>query len=657
MKKRNFTSGSFRSLFFLMLFVCFTSFLYGSDWPIYKGNIYFTGNNDEIVIKNNNLKWLFQADEQVYNPIVSDGRIYFVDRLARMYCIDEEFGKLIWKVDVKKISSQFKSFSRAAGKVKYPLIKGNILFISDPIAIYAFDKLTGRVLWARTGMRVEEIKSKGLYNRSPITMVDGIYADPIVHENRIFYGTRNMFLSRDIRNGHASWDNRSIKTYSGFPTFYDDLIFTQSMDYQSGRYMVHCLKGENGKEVWSQRLQKPLKIFPPVIYKRRVYIPSGKNMYCLDLKTGEKIWIKEYSNFITSNPSFTDRAILFSIGNSDIAIINPDTGDIIREVKVAPKSSPYYITIRDQIYVAYNGYRVIKNRKLPYGNLKAINFSDDKLLWEYRTSFPGSVSQPIASKGIIFLPAGNYLYAVGTEFYSRIVNGGDGYAVVPGMKKLKEGGKTPLPKPRQPVMEKPELKKLETRKMQIRIEDKNKRGISAQVEIKKREKGRVVFLRRKAVNARGDLNVPVGDNIELLITSPGYVPKKVLVSSNDKHRRVVLDKIAKGEGFIVENIYFEVNKAYLKKDSLDIIDKLITIMKNKTGLRVEVRGHTDSTGDKDYNQKLSERRADAVVEYMIKNGISPERVRSVGFGQTRPVASNKTKEGRRKNRRTEFFFL
>ena len=80
-------------------------------------------------------------------------------------------------------------------------------------------------------------------------------------------------------------------------------------------------------------------------------------------------------------------------------------------------------------------------------------------------------------------------------------------------------------------------------------------------------------------------------------------------------------------------------------------------MRGNRELRVEVRGHTDSTGDRDYNQKLSERRADAVVEYMIKNGISPERVRSVGFGQTRPVASNETREGRRKNRRTEFFFL
>jgi outer membrane protein OmpA-like peptidoglycan-associated protein/outer membrane protein assembly factor BamB len=654
--EKSYFSCVLKILFFLLLFEFFSYSLYGSDWPIYKGNIYFTGNNDEIIVKNNNLKWLFQADEQVYNPIVSDGRIYFVDRLARMYCIDEEFGKLIWKVDVRKISSQFSSFSRAAGKIKYPLIKGNILFISDPIAIYAFDKLTGRVLWARTGMRMEKVKSKGLASRSTLTMVDGIYADPIIHENKIFYGTRNMFISRDIRNGHASWDNRSIKTYSGFPTFYDNLIFTQSMDYQRGRFIIHCLRGEDGKEIWAQQLQKPLKIFPPVVYQRRVYIPSGKNMYCLDLKTGERIWMKEYHNFITSNPSFTDRAILFSIGNSDIAIINPDTGDIIREVKIAPKSSPYYVTIRDQIYVAYNDYRIIKNRKLSYGNMKAVNFTDNTLLWAYTTTFPGSVSQPISSKGIMFLPAGNYLYAIGTEFYSRVVDGGDGYAIAPGKKNLKEDGDRVLPPPRQPVLKHPELKKVETRKMRITVEDRNKGGITAQVEIKKREKGRVVFLRKGTVST-GDIEVPAGDNVELIISSPGYVPKKVMVNSNEKDKKIVLDKIAKGEGFIVENIYFEINKAYLKKGSLDIIDKLVKIMNDNIKLKVEVRGHTDSTGDKDYNQKLSERRADAVIEYMIKNGISPERVRSVGFGQTRPIASNKTKEGRRKNRRTEFFFL
>jgi OmpA-OmpF porin, OOP family len=107
----------------------------------------------------------------------------------------------------------------------------------------------------------------------------------------------------------------------------------------------------------------------------------------------------------------------------------------------------------------------------------------------------------------------------------------------------------------------------------------------------------------------------------------------------------------------VENIHFEFDKWYLKKKSLDILDRIINVMKGRRNLKIEVRGHTDSTGKPSYNKKLSEKRADAVVEYMIKNGISPERVVSKGLGETKPIASNKTREGRRKNRRTEFFFL
>ncbi len=120
---------------------------------------------------------------------------------------------------------------------------------------------------------------------------------------------------------------------------------------------------------------------------------------------------------------------------------------------------------------------------------------------------------------------------------------------------------------------------------------------------------------------------------------------------------MVLDKIETGKSIVVDNINFEINKAYLKKESLDILDNLIKMMKQNKSLKVEVRGYTDSTGSKSYNQKLSEKRSDSVVEYMIKNGISPERLRSVGFGVNNPIASNKTKSGRAKNRRTEFYFI
>ncbi|HNX60681.1 MAG TPA: PQQ-binding-like beta-propeller repeat protein, partial [Spirochaetota bacterium] len=246
------------------------SALLAQDWPIYKGNIYFTGNNDEIIVKNSSLKWLFQANDRAYNAVVSDGRVYFLDNSSDLYCLDEEYGKLLWRVDFQSISKQFRAFSKSAGKVKYPLIKGNILFLSDPIAIYALDKRDGKVLWARTGMRVEDTPkaAEGLAGRKPLPMVDGIYADPVIQEDNIYYGTRNMFLAREIRNGHEGWENRDIKTYSAYPTFYDNTIITQSMDFGTNSFNIYCLESASGKQIWSKAITKPQRIFPPVVYNR-----------------------------------------------------------------------------------------------------------------------------------------------------------------------------------------------------------------------------------------------------------------------------------------------------------------------------------------------------------------------------------------------------
>jgi len=95
----------------------------------------------------------------------------------------------------------------------------------------------------------------------------------------------------------------------------------------------------------------------------------------------------------------------------------------------------------------------------------------------------------------------------------------------------------------------------------------------------------------------------------------------------------------------------------LKKESLNILDGMTRAMKRNPRIKLEIRGHTDSTGTKGHNKRLSVRRADSVVEYMIKNGISPDRLVAKGFGEDKPLASNKTWKGRKKNRRTEFFVL
>ena len=71
---------------------------------------------------------------------------------------------------------------------------------------------------------------------------------------------------------------------------------------------------------------------------------------------------------------------------------------------------------------------------------------------------------------------------------------------------------------------------------------------------------------------------------------------------------------------------------------------------------VKIEGHTDNIGTKEYNQKLSERRAKSVANYLIDKGVDSSKVTTEGFGFSRPIADNKTKEGRAKNRRTEMKF-
>ena len=101
-------------------------------------------------------------------------------------------------------------------------------------------------------------------------------------------------------------------------------------------------------------------------------------------------------------------------------------------------------------------------------------------------------------------------------------------------------------------------------------------------------------------------------------------------------------------------IYFDFDKATVKPVSYRIVDAVVDYMKKYPDVKLEVQGHTDSVGTKAYNLKLSDRRAGSVKKYITGKGIAPERLKSKGFGMSKPVAANKTKAGRAKNRRTEF---
>ncbi|HYK56715.1 MAG TPA: OmpA family protein, partial [Flavisolibacter sp.] len=95
------------------------------------------------------------------------------------------------------------------------------------------------------------------------------------------------------------------------------------------------------------------------------------------------------------------------------------------------------------------------------------------------------------------------------------------------------------------------------------------------------------------------------------------------------------------------------NKYDLKQESQIELDKVVQLLQENPTVKVQIEGHTDNVGSATDNQKLSENRAKAVVSYLNSKGIRLERLIAKGFGATKPIADNKTEEGRAQNRRTE----
>ncbi|HQI41568.1 MAG: hypothetical protein B6D44_10480 [Ignavibacteriales bacterium UTCHB2] len=114
------------------------------------------------------------------------------------------------------------------------------------------------------------------------------------------------------------------------------------------------------------------------------------------------------------------------------------------------------------------------------------------------------------------------------------------------------------------------------------------------------------------------------------------------------------DVVKIGVPIILEGITFDVGKATIKPESEATLMKALKTLETYTDISVEISGHTDNTGSAKLNQKLSEERANSVKDWLVSKGIDPSRITTKGYGKDKPIADNKTAEGKQKNRRIEF---
>ena len=185
--------------------------------------------------------------------------------------------------------------------------------------------------------------------------------------------------------------------------------------------------------------------------------------------------------------------------------------------------------------------------------------------------------------------------------------------------------------------------------------------VEAGIELIDNEKNKIIAnFKSNSKTGKYLVSLPAGKNYGLAVKAEGYlfhsenfdIPKTAGYSEVIKD--IALKKVAVGSKIVLKNIFFDFDKATLRDESTSELERLTKLLNDVPTLKIEISGHTDSKGADAYNQKLSERRAHAVVNYLVAAGIVEDRLTYKGVGEAEPVATNDTDEGRQENRRTEF---
>jgi outer membrane protein OmpA-like peptidoglycan-associated protein/YHS domain-containing protein len=191
-----------------------------------------------------------------------------------------------------------------------------------------------------------------------------------------------------------------------------------------------------------------------------------------------------------------------------------------------------------------------------------------------------------------------------------------------------------------------------------------KQPVEAKIEIIDNDKNEVIAtFSSNSESGRYLVSLPSGKNYGISVSAVGYLfhsenfTLSDTASYKEVRKNIFLNKADVGTKVVLRNIFFDFGKSTLRSESVAELNQLKKVLEENPTIKIEISGHTDNVSSDEYNLKLSENRAKAVVEHLLQNGVAKERLSYKGYGKSQPVASNDTEEGRQENRRVEFKIL
>lgn len=191
------------------------------------------------------------------------------------------------------------------------------------------------------------------------------------------------------------------------------------------------------------------------------------------------------------------------------------------------------------------------------------------------------------------------------------------------------------------------------------FDEKTKQGLPSAVELINLATAQTISKVQTDEEGNYLITLPVGNDYAFNVNRKGYLfySENFFLKQSGTDTTYTIDipltPIEINASIVLKNIFFDVNKAELKQESMIELDRVIQLLKENPSVKIEIGGHTDNVGKPADNLLLSNNRAKAVINYFLYKGIPADRISSKGFGETKPVGDNTTEAGRAKNRRTE----
>jgi len=553
-------------------------------WPMFMGNHYLTGNNDEIVPDSEYLNWSLQAPSYLFYPVPHHNVIYVNCMDKYVYAINEITSEIVWKCKLE------------FPPMKSPVTYKNYVLVTAGDYIYCITIHNGSILWSRKeGISVQ-------------------LSTPIIINGIAYYGSRKFFYARFIENGHLVWKNDQVQIYGGTPIYWNKKIFFISKDFQKKSSQLFCLSAVNGKLLWHQDLPSDANIFTPVVYNKKVYIGISESLYSFDAENGDQVWTKQFDNYVASHTVFANDRLYVSLDNGRIYMLDPEKGKIIDSFENYNVKGASFIIIGETVY--------IPNLK---GELYAYNSYTKKLNWKFKTEWTDKRGTLSSANGRIYMAMGNKLYSVAP-------------GILPPAGSLIASAVSPP--------------KIEKEKIDVNLKDSKNNPLPGEITVAQDNK----ISSHQVPEGKTTIEVEKDKKFSITAKAKDFFIKSTTIEPKQKKKSIdiTLDPIKHEATYIFEDITFKYNSAELESTSMPTLSEIAKLFNENPHLKLKIQGHTDNIGDDKYNTELSKRRADKVREYLVKNGITDTRIQTEGFGESKPIDTNETEEGKAKNRRVEF---